>query len=384
MEAAGRRAGLRRALKWTAWIALTLGVAFAALCGLVAYRGRIDEAQPADAIVVLGAAVFEGGQPSPVLAARVAHAVRLYQRGLAPVIVFSGGVGAYLPSEAEVMARLAREAGVPAEALILEMEAHTTQQSVRLTAPLLDERGIRSIIVVTSPFHLFRATRMYRDAGYAAYGSAGRSSVDQPACPAGTHRARSVVLCAISVVQSLSERSPNPGTSRGVEMTQQQITVRRAGVGDASKVAAFINRAWHGRAGIDAQAVLGRLGNVGFLLAERDDELVGMLGWQVENLVVRVFDFLVWPAYEGAAVGRTLFASMEQAAKELQCEVALLFLPRSVPSQVIEFFKTLGYAPQVVASLPQAWREAAYEGRLGDNDKVFIKKLRADRVLRPI
>lgn len=168
-------------------------------------------------------------------------------------------------------------------------------------------------------------------------------------------------------------------------MAQQQgVTVRRAGVGDAGKIAEFVNRAWRGRAIADRQRVLERLGNVGFLLAERDGDLVGMLGWQVENLVVRVFDFLVWPAYEGAAAGRALFASMEQAAKELQCEVALLFLPRSVPPQTVEFCKTLGYTPQVVASLPQAWREAAHEGRLGDQDQVFIKKLRADRVLRPI
>jgi uncharacterized SAM-binding protein YcdF (DUF218 family) len=171
MGAVGRRR-LRRALKWTAWFTLALVAACAALCVLVARRGEVDEAQPADAIVVLGAAVFEGGQPSPVLEARVAHAVWLYRRGLAPLIVVTGGVGANPPSEAEVMARLACEAGVPAEALILEMQAHTTQQSVRLTAPLLDERDIRSIIVVTSPFHLFRATRMYRDAGYMAYGSA--------------------------------------------------------------------------------------------------------------------------------------------------------------------------------------------------------------------
>jgi uncharacterized SAM-binding protein YcdF (DUF218 family) len=172
VEAIGRRRRLRRALKWLGWLALALAATFAGLCGLVAYRGGVDEARPADGIVVLGAAVFEGGEPSPALEARVAHAVRLYRRGLAPVIVVTGGAGAYPPSEAEVMARLALEAGVPAKALILETQAHTTQQSVRLTSSLLEERGIQSIIVVSSPFHLFRATRMYRDVGYAAYGSA--------------------------------------------------------------------------------------------------------------------------------------------------------------------------------------------------------------------
>jgi N-acetylglutamate synthase-like GNAT family acetyltransferase len=168
-------------------------------------------------------------------------------------------------------------------------------------------------------------------------------------------------------------------------MAQQQgITVRRASVSDAARLAAFVNQAWQGRTAVDRQAVLERSGSVGFLLAERDGNLVGMLGWQVENLVVRVTDFLAWPAAEGAAAGQALFANMEQAARELQCEAAILFLPRSIPPQVAEFLKTLGYTSQVVASLPQAWREAAYEGRLENEDAVFVKRLRTDRVLRPI
>ncbi len=164
----------------------------------------------------------------------------------------------------------------------------------------------------------------------------------------------------------------------------QEITVRRAVVGDANEIAAFINRAWQARTAVDREAVIERLGNVGFLVAERDGVPVGILGWQVENLVVRVTDFLVWPAYEGAAAGRALFAHMEQAAQELQCEAALLFLPRSLSPQMAEFLRTLGYTPQVVASLPRPWREAAYEGRFGSDDEIFVKKLRADRVLRPI
>jgi len=161
----------RRALKSLGLLAAILGAAFAALCGLVAQRGAVDDARSADAIVVLGAAVFEGGEPSPVLEKRMAHAVQLYQRGLAPRLIVSGGLGAHPPAEAEVMARLATAADVPADALILERRAHTTQQSVRFTTPLLEERDIRSIIVVSSPFHLFRATWMYRDAGYSVYGS---------------------------------------------------------------------------------------------------------------------------------------------------------------------------------------------------------------------
>jgi uncharacterized SAM-binding protein YcdF (DUF218 family) len=162
---------VRISARLAAAAALAMAVAFLGLCRIIVHQGGADNAQPADAILVLGAAVFESGQLSPVLEARVTHAVQLYQRGLAPCIVVSGGVGAHPPSEAEAMARAAITAGVPAEALLLEPQAHTTQQSIRLAAPLLEERGFHSIIVVSSPFHLFRATWMARDAGFVAYGS---------------------------------------------------------------------------------------------------------------------------------------------------------------------------------------------------------------------
>jgi uncharacterized SAM-binding protein YcdF (DUF218 family) len=157
--------------KGLAVLSLIAAAAFFGLCGLIAHRGSIDEAQPADLILVLGAEVMEGGYPSPVLEERVAHAVQLYEQGLAPQIVVSGGIGANPPSEAEVMARLAVEQGVPPEALLLEPQARTTQQSVQLVESLLEEKDVQSIIVVSSPFHLFRATWMARDAGYTAYGS---------------------------------------------------------------------------------------------------------------------------------------------------------------------------------------------------------------------
>jgi len=165
---------------------------------------------------------------------------------------------------------------------------------------------------------------------------------------------------------------------------QQKITVRRAMVSDAGKIAAFVNRARQGQPEIDEQAVIARFRNVGFLLAEQDGNLVGILGWQIENLVVRVSDFLVWPAQERVVVGRALLSEMEQAATELQCEVALLFLPRPSPPDLIEFCKAFGYAPRIVASLPQAWQEAAHEARIENNEAILMKQSRPNRVLRPL
>jgi len=168
-------------------------------------------------------------------------------------------------------------------------------------------------------------------------------------------------------------------------MAQELETrVRRARVSDAGKIAAFVNLARAGRVEVDERAIIERFGNVGFLLAERGGDLVGMLGWQVENLVVRVTDLLVWPSSERVVVGRALFAEMERTATELQCEAALLFLRYPGSPQAAEFCKMLEYEPRIVASLPKMWQEAAYEARISDDESVWIKQLRADRVVQPV
>ena len=168
-------------------------------------------------------------------------------------------------------------------------------------------------------------------------------------------------------------------------MAQQQgITVRRARPSDAGRIAAFINRLL-GKASIDDFTIIKSFGEEGFLVAERSGDLVGILGWRAENLVVQVTHLLIWPASEYVAVGPALFSEMEQEAATLQCEAALLVPPRSSLSpRQIEFFGGLGYMPQVVASLPKAWREAAREAKLDDDEPVLMKQLRQDRVLRPI
>jgi dephospho-CoA kinase len=165
---------------------------------------------------------------------------------------------------------------------------------------------------------------------------------------------------------------------------EQELAVRRAKAGDAGTITAFVNRALMGHGAVDERAVIERLGSVGFLLAEWDGHLVGMLGWQAENLVARVTDLLVGPAPERLAVGRALFSEMERVAAELQCEAALLFLPRSNPPQVVEFCKALGYEPRAVAGLPRVWQEAAREAGIGDDEAVLMKQLRARRVTRPL
>ncbi len=168
-------------------------------------------------------------------------------------------------------------------------------------------------------------------------------------------------------------------------MVQQiEIAVRRAKAGDAGRIAAFVNRAGRDQASVDEFAVIERFGSVGFLVAESAGTLVGLLGWRAENLVVRLTDFLVGPVSDRVAVGQALLSEMERSAAELQCEAALLFLPRPAPAALITFFEGLGYESRVVADLPSVWRDAAREGRLADHDTMLVKPLRDRRVMRPL
>ncbi len=113
-----------------------------------------------DAIVVAGCRVMPDGRPSPALARRVLLAVQLFQEGRAPRMVFTGGKGEPPPprSEAEAAADLAREHGVPAEAIVLEDQSRTTWQNAQFTARRIEAERI---CVVSDSTHVFRCRRMF-------------------------------------------------------------------------------------------------------------------------------------------------------------------------------------------------------------------------------
>jgi uncharacterized SAM-binding protein YcdF (DUF218 family) len=156
-------------------LALLLAV-LALLYQRVDARSQIDRARRVDAIIVLGSAVWPGGRASPSLNARTQHAIALYQAGYAPYLIFCGGIGGNPPSEAEVMRRLAISAGVPADALILEDQSHSTEENLANAKKVMDARGGHSAIVVSDPFHLYRAEIIARDLGIEAYGSGASTS----------------------------------------------------------------------------------------------------------------------------------------------------------------------------------------------------------------
>lgn len=119
----------------------------------------------ADAVVVLGAAVWPGGVPSPALRERTKEAVRLLQEGYASLLITTGGVGTYPPSEASVAGRLAGELGVPETKQLREEQSTNTWQSAVAVAKMALENDIDKVIVVSDGFHLARAKHMFEDNG---------------------------------------------------------------------------------------------------------------------------------------------------------------------------------------------------------------------------
>jgi N-acetylglutamate synthase-like GNAT family acetyltransferase len=149
-------------------------------------------------------------------------------------------------------------------------------------------------------------------------------------------------------------------------------------------MAGFVNRTLRGHVSVEPRTVIERLGDVGFLLAEEDGVLLGMIGWQVENLVACVTDLLIWPASERERVGRALMSEMEASAMELQVEAGLLLLPLSRLSELLGFCRAFGYEPSRVGGLPRPWREMALQAGFEDEDELPVKQFRAERVVRPL
>lgn len=127
--------------------------------------GTVDRAAPADAVVVLGAAVADA-QPTPVFRARLDHGVDLVLQGIAPRLVLTGGIGAGdRLAESEVGARYAEARGVHADAILTEGVSRTTSENLEEAARLLVPRGWTRVVVVSDPYHLHRACLIARDVG---------------------------------------------------------------------------------------------------------------------------------------------------------------------------------------------------------------------------
>jgi uncharacterized SAM-binding protein YcdF (DUF218 family) len=139
-----------------------------------------DEARPAQAIVVLGAAQY-AGRPSPVLRARLDHALDLWHRHFSSLLILTGGTGSGdTTSEAAVGRTYVRKHGVPDSAIVEENEGRTTSASMRAVAGILEARGLQSALLVSDPFHMLRLRILARRFGFTPYTSPTRTSPISP------------------------------------------------------------------------------------------------------------------------------------------------------------------------------------------------------------
>ena len=172
-------------VKRAAWVAMA-----AALAGLVVLVGTLsvwigqqstrEEAQPADVILVLGAAEYRG-RPSQVFRARLDHALELYRRKLAPQIMTTGGAGGEpVFTEGGVGRSYLIGRGVPPEAIVVETEGESTVHSTTLAGEIMRRMGLNSAIVVSDGYHIYRVKRMLESRGLKAYGSPRKEQKPEP------------------------------------------------------------------------------------------------------------------------------------------------------------------------------------------------------------
>jgi len=159
-------------------IVVVLGLVVLGLVVLTGYatfrvwtQGQRDEQRPADAIVVMGAAQYDG-RPSPVFAARLEHAVELYRAGVAPHLIVTGGKQeGDRTTEAASARAYAIAHGVPGAAIMMEDKSRTTLESIRGVRGLLHDEGLADAVFVSDRPHMLRVLRMAADEGITAYGS---------------------------------------------------------------------------------------------------------------------------------------------------------------------------------------------------------------------
>jgi dephospho-CoA kinase len=162
-----------------------------------------------------------------------------------------------------------------------------------------------------------------------------------------------------------------------------QIVARRGRPQDADDIARFITRVTHGRRRMTRQDVMAAFGEKAYLTIERDSNLAGVVGWQVENLITRIDELHLEAGLPLDQAIPVVVEAIENASMELQSEVSLLFLP-PVLAQHVGIWRSVQYRPQTIQGLGvRAWQEAAVES-MPRGASMWYRRLREDRVLRPL
>jgi uncharacterized SAM-binding protein YcdF (DUF218 family) len=207
---------VRRFLRWAGWLLAIALLTYAALFGWVWRESRLDQREPADAIVVLGAAQYNG-RPSPVLKARLDHALELYRAGLASVIVVTGGIGTGdRVSEATVGHRYLRTREVPDSAIVVRPDGRTTEESIHSVAEWMHERELSRVLLVSDPFHMARLRLEARHADLSPESSpTGTSPILKGSRTEAGYLALEAIKFPVAAVRTLFQHKPPGPTAPG-------------------------------------------------------------------------------------------------------------------------------------------------------------------------
>jgi dephospho-CoA kinase len=173
-------------------------------------------------------------------------------------------------------------------------------------------------------------------------------------------------------------------TAKPGAQATKEVRVRRGKPSDATAIANFIRTATLGQRELTRADVIAAFGDKAYMLADYDGSLAAIAGFKVENLVSRVDEVYLAPSAPLEVLAAPLLTAVENASRELQCEAALAFFPMALMQKATQSLEAAGYAPQVPEKLGvDAWREAARES-MPNGTGMLYKKLREDRVLRPV
>jgi len=183
-------------------------------------------------------------------------------------------------------------------------------------------------------------------------------------------------------VQAAWRRIPQAAEVVTAPLPRAEAAVRRGKPPDADQIAEFINSVTHPPRSMAREDVMAAFGQKAFFLLERNGRIMGLIGWQVDNLVTRADQVLLDPSLPTDRALPLLLHAVEAASSELQSEAAVVYVDRSMARD--RAWRKAGYEPSSLGSLGvHAWEEAAREAYVPDA-QLFFKRLREDRVLRPI
>ena len=168
-----------------------------------------------------------------------------------------------------------------------------------------------------------------------------------------------------------------------IRKPQGELNILRGSPRQSKEIAELINRLRKNSQKLGQEDIMAAFGEKAFLLLQLGQDLVGIIGWQVENLVARTTDMYLDPAMSPDHALPVLLSEMERASKDLQCEASLVFVPMNL-ARSDSLWKNMGYDRKTPQTLGvQAWNEAARESMPPDT-VLYFKQLRVDRILRPI